>query len=97
MRAPATLPGWPALLSEPEAAAYCGMSIDSFRLCVARGRFPKAVDLPIRRKLWQRAAIDASIEQGAKPADDARVRELSWKQRQQDRAPDFGRRNGQNL
>jgi predicted DNA-binding transcriptional regulator AlpA len=94
MPAAPALPGWPELLSIREAAAYCGMSPDSFALCVARGRFPPAVDLPIRRRLWQRSALDAAISKGSRPADDAAARKAAWQKRREDRAPDAGQRHG---
>jgi predicted DNA-binding transcriptional regulator AlpA len=59
------LPGWPALLSVDQAAAYCGMTHDSFAACVEAGYFPKPVNLPIKRRLWSRAAIDAALVQAA--------------------------------
>jgi predicted DNA-binding transcriptional regulator AlpA len=62
------LPGWPALLSAEQAAAYCGVSRESFATCVDAGLFPGPVDLPIRRRLWSRAAIDAALT--SEPVDD---------------------------
>jgi predicted DNA-binding transcriptional regulator AlpA len=59
------LPGWPALLSAAQAAAYCGMPPESFAACVDAGHFPKPVNLPIKRRLWSRAAIDAALAQVA--------------------------------
>jgi len=68
------MPDWPALLSAEQAAAYCGMSRGSFELCVEACKFPKPVDLPIRRRLWQRAGLDAAIAKGSGAADDRETR-----------------------
>lgn len=81
-----TLPDWPAMLSEEESARYLGMSVDSFRLCVKRGRFPGPVsDLPIRRNLWERAALDAAISGQSRPANDRETRRTNWQKRRENR------------
>jgi predicted DNA-binding transcriptional regulator AlpA len=56
------LPNWPALLSREQAAAYMGMSPPTFDLCVSTGRFPSPVDLPVKRLLWYRQALDTAIQ-----------------------------------
>lgn len=85
-----------AMLSLKQAAQYCGMSPDSFLVCVSKGRFPKPVDLPIRRRLWERAGLDAAIAKGAH-INDATAREAEWRKRYEDRAPDTRRRLGQRV
>lgn len=86
-----------AMLNLKQAAEYCGMSPDSFELCVEKGRFPKPVDLPIRRKLWQRVALDAAIAKGTRPADDAAIREAEWHKRYEGRETPTRRRIGQRV
>lgn len=76
------LPDWPAMLSVEEAARYLGMSVDSFEHCVDLGRFPGPVsDLPIRRKLWSRKELDASISGQDRPANDKETRRSAWNRR----------------
>jgi predicted DNA-binding transcriptional regulator AlpA len=78
-RVPLALPGWPALLSAEQAAADCGMSRESFATCIDAGLFPGPVDLPIRRRLWSRAAIDAALT--SEPADDYDARRAAHEAR----------------
>lgn len=73
------LPDWPALLSREQAAIYCGMSMTSFDMCVKRQVFPPPLKLPIRRKLWSRAAID-SIFTSQSSKDDFERRERAWRE-----------------
>lgn len=81
----ASLPGWPALLGADQAAAYCGISRNTFESLVDKGRFPRPVKLPIRRKLWQRSALDSALG-----ADDFDARKARWKRRHEDRPADAG-------
>ncbi len=95
MRLPAEilegLPDWPALMGVEVAAAYCNMSVDSFERCVEAGRVPAAVtDLPVRRKMWQRAALDAAINRRVGGEHDRQARKAEWRRRHQDRSPDAG-------
>lgn len=81
----ADLPDWPALLGAEQAAAYCGISRNTFELLVDKGRFPGPVKLPIRRKLWQRTALDSAVG-----ADDFDARKTKWKRRHEDRPAKAG-------
>lgn len=78
------LPDWPALLSVEQAAAYCGVSADTFLVLVAKGELPKPYPLSIRRKLWYRAAIDETL--GSKGANDAEARKREWHRQRKDRS-----------
>jgi predicted DNA-binding transcriptional regulator AlpA len=84
-RALAELPDWPALLGAEQAAAYCGISRRSFESLVKSGSLPKAVKLPLRRKLWHRASLDSVLGKGG--ADDWQSREAAWRKRHEDRSP----------
>lgn len=77
------LPGWPALLSAEQAAKYCGMSEHCFRDMVSKGLLPKPARLPIRRRLWYRAAIDDTL--GSKGAS-SDGRHDWWGKRHKDRS-----------
>lgn len=52
----------PATLGIAGAAAYVGLSVNTFRAEVAAGTMPPPVPLACRRKLWSRAALDRAIE-----------------------------------
>jgi predicted DNA-binding transcriptional regulator AlpA len=56
---PASLP--PRGLSEPQAAAYVGVSPDTFRAEVKAGRLPQPVRLG-RRVVWDRLALDRAMD-----------------------------------
>lgn len=86
------LPDWPALMSLDVAAAYCGMSPDSFEACVERNRFPGPVPLPIRRKLWARQSLDKAISSESDGLD-AERRERAWHRKQDDRLAEIERRS----
>lgn len=54
------LPEWPRLLSEPEAAAYVGLSVNTFRGNVGK-IFPAPVYIG-HRKLYDRLALDEAVD-----------------------------------
>jgi predicted DNA-binding transcriptional regulator AlpA len=54
----ANLPGWPLMLSDEQAAAYVGLSRESFRKAVEDGHYPKPVRQFGRRVLWHRPSLD---------------------------------------
>jgi hypothetical protein len=58
--APADLPGWPRLLTITLAAAYTGHSVSSFHADVGR-IWPQAV-VGTRRRVWDRLALDQTID-----------------------------------
>ena len=49
------------LLSAEQAAAYCGLSRNTFLVRVEAGTFPAAMRIG-KRVLWDRHAIDTSID-----------------------------------
>jgi predicted DNA-binding transcriptional regulator AlpA len=51
----------PAGLSLPEAAAYVGLSPNTFLAEVMAGTLPPSIPLTKRRRLWSRAALDAAV------------------------------------
>lgn len=55
------LPDWPALMSVELAAAYVGLSPDSFQALAARKGL-RAVDLGLRALRWRRRDLDALID-----------------------------------
>lgn len=55
--------GWPRALSEPEAAAYVGVSLQSFRR--GAGQMPKPFWIG-RRKLWDRKQLDEAVDRLAR-------------------------------
>lgn len=57
------LPDNPRLLGRKMAAAYVGLSPNSFDAEVARGTFPAPVKVACRRKLWDRVALDRRLDQ----------------------------------
>jgi hypothetical protein len=56
---------WPAMLTQREAAAYCGLDLPGFKRGVREGWLPAPVAGPIqncrKRPLWSRAALDNSL------------------------------------
>jgi excisionase family DNA binding protein len=52
------LPNWPLLLSDEQAAAYLGVSRETFRKAVDTGDFPRPVRSLGRRILWYRPGLD---------------------------------------
>src|SRR5687767_12487100 len=77
------LPDWPALMDEALAAAYCTMSVESFRALAAAHRCapvdfssgPK--DRGLRLLRWARTDLDRLVERlnrrGGEPAPDGRA------------------------
>ena len=51
----------PATLSRMEAAAYTGLSPNTFDAEVAAGHYPQPLPHKARRKLWSKAALDRVI------------------------------------
>lgn len=58
----------PGTLSLAEAAAYVGLSPNTFLTEVAAGKMPAPIDLKSRRKLWPKAALDRRL--GATQTDE---------------------------
>lgn len=54
------LPGWPRLLTLELAAAYCAVSPNAFEADIGR-LWPQPVE-GLRRKAWDRAALDQAID-----------------------------------
>ncbi len=65
--------GWPRGLTTEEAAAYVGLSTTSFLNEVGAGIWPsfslREVRRDKRRKIWDRAALDAVFDGGLQVAD----------------------------
>jgi hypothetical protein len=85
----AGLPDWPLMLSAEQAAAYCGVSRDTFAALVDAKVLPEATKLPIRRKLWNRDALKEALAKRSPAANDWRQRRDEWRKRQ-DRAAGAG-------
>lgn len=72
----------PRLLPRDKAAAYVGLSPNTFDRQVAAGTFPAPFPLTgLRRRLWDVRALDAAIDRvmGIK-ADDRATRKAAWQQ-----------------
>lgn len=54
----ANMPYWPLMLSDEQAAAYVGLSRESFRRAVDSGDYPHPVRSHGRRVLWYRPGLD---------------------------------------
>lgn len=82
------------LLNVDQAAAYVGLSADSFMVEVAAGTFPGPVALRrVRRNLWDRMALDRALNraldaQMGGSVDDWDARKAAWTRRRQDRPQD---------
>jgi excisionase family DNA binding protein len=64
----------PRGLSLQQAAAYLSVSIPTFRALVASGRIPDAMPGMGKRRIWDRAAIDAALGGTREaPSDDRRI------------------------
>jgi predicted DNA-binding transcriptional regulator AlpA len=57
----ADLPGWPRGLSLAQAAAYVGLSPNTFKFHVDAGKYPQPASVG-RRKLWDRKALDLALD-----------------------------------
>ncbi len=66
----ADLPDWPRLLSREQAAAYVGLSVNSFKIRVGR-EFPDPKIIGAR-KLWDRRQLDEAVDRLTGRAHDAR-------------------------
>jgi excisionase family DNA binding protein len=55
----------PRGLSQAEAAAYLGVSAKTFRRQVKAGRLPGPMPLSSRRRVWDRAALDAHLDRAS--------------------------------
>lgn len=73
------LPDWPGLLGVAQAAAFCSLSKGTFMALVKRGKMPSPVKLPVRRKLWSRAALEAAFMEGNNGFEQ---RKAAWKRRE---------------
>jgi predicted DNA-binding transcriptional regulator AlpA len=84
----ADLPSWPRLLSREQAAAYCGLSANSFMAEVEAGTFPGPVALSTtRRRLWDRLGLDRALDSRLTGApEDRNARKAQWQQRQDRKA-----------
>jgi predicted DNA-binding transcriptional regulator AlpA len=58
------LPGWPAAMGAPLAAAYVDLSESTLHTLLANGRFPEPISLSDRRRGWRRTDLDQWVEQG---------------------------------
>lgn len=67
MRNTATLPGWPAVLRAPLAAAYLGLSRAAFDAAVKRAALPKPIPIVGSVKGWDRAELDAWLDARRNP------------------------------
>ena len=56
----ADMPQWPRLLSEEQAAAYVGLSLNAFRARIGNP-WPAAIRIG-RRKLYDRNALDRTVD-----------------------------------
>lgn len=55
----------PRLLSEDQAAEYVGLSAMTFLKAIEAGAYPGPIDMArfqIKRRLWDRAALDAALD-----------------------------------
>lgn len=62
MTRPAPPPGWPALMADRTAAAYCDEpTVEAFRARVG-SVYPRPIVIEGRGATWTRKALDAAIE-----------------------------------
>ena len=100
---PDSLPHWPRLLSRELAAAYCGVSADTFDRLIDERRLPISKAFPgVRRSLWDRRLLDDAIDRmsgiGAGSADEDReARKAAWEKRFEGRPEGDGRRERQGI
>lgn len=81
----------PEVLNEREAAAYCRLSVTSFRKAVKAGKLPSPPPLAVRRRIWHVEALRVALGAGSKgavPTDDWESRKASWRQRRESRRED---------
>ncbi len=66
----------PRGLPTVEAAAYVGLGVRSFKAAVAGGRLPQPMPLTARRPKWDRAALDAALDELSRlrPGDPVQAR-----------------------
>ncbi len=58
-----TLPNWPRLLNQQQAAAYLSVSTGTFVSELRAGIWPAPVQMPRpRRKVWDIRALDAAVD-----------------------------------
>jgi predicted DNA-binding transcriptional regulator AlpA len=81
----ADLPDWPGLLSVEQGAAFCSLSRNTFLSLVKRGKLPAPVKLPVRRKLWSRAALEAAFTEGNNGFEQ---RKSTWRPKREGRPTD---------
>ncbi len=80
----------PEVLNEKEAAAYCRLSVNSFRKAVRLGKLPKPPALAVRRRIWHVEALKAALgaaQPGGVQADDWEARKAAWNKRHDIRDP----------
>jgi predicted DNA-binding transcriptional regulator AlpA len=98
MTTQATLPPGvsPRLFSREEAAAYCGLSPNSFDAEVKAGTFPPPMALKrVERLLWDRKALDLALDSKIATvvdlgSDGFRVRRERWEKRREGRSQAAG-------
>ena len=92
MAEPTELP--PRLLAREEAAAYVGLSPNSFDHEVSAGTFTSPFPLTnTRRRLWDVRALDAAMDRamGIRTVkDDMEARERAYRKRKKNRAQAVG-------
>lgn len=54
--------GWPRLLTKRKAAAYCGVSVNTFARLVREGVYPRPKEGLGRQHMWDRVEIDGRID-----------------------------------
>ena len=59
---------WPELMGVPDAAAFCGLTANTWRKLDRAGRCPPPVFLG-RRLMWRRADLAAWVAGGCPPRD----------------------------
>lgn len=57
----ATMPNWPGMLSDEQAALYVGLSREGFRQAVDEGLYPQPVRRFGKRVLWWKDGLDRAM------------------------------------
>lgn len=78
----ADMPQWPRLLSEEQAAAYVGVSVNMFRAGVGT-LWPKAIRIG-RRKLYDRLALESAVDELSPRKSESPAKELDRGRQQHD-------------
>lgn len=68
----ADMPAWPAMLSREQAAAYVGVSVETFEAEIAKGWWPDGTPRGAKggKLTWSRAALDRRIMENLGGASD---------------------------